>query len=298
MESSGRPRNVAAGPTHQTTAPKLHLSLNPLRSLLWTATAWVRKYVTSFPITRGRGVVLRRVVTPMLPSEGSFRVELPSGYHVRIGYRERIGVTLAVYGDFEEHERAALLDRTHRGTTAIDVGANIGLYALELSKAVGADGIVIAIEPWPDNIRRLHEAIASNSIANVRVLPCAIGQEPGVVEMYGGRDPAYVTSMPASGEEAYSEVHRVPQRTLDEVWSDAGRPTVSVIKIDVEGAELGVLTGARSLLETCHPALLCEANSPEKSVLLNGHLGELGYRPSQPRGFEPWNFLYVYKSPG
>lgn len=238
--------------------------------------------------------MLRRVVTPMLPREGHFRVELPSGYDVRIGYRECIGVTLAVYGDFEEHERAALLGRAHRGTTAIDVGANIGLYALELSRAVGGDGTVIAIEPWPDNVRRLEEAIASNAIANIRVLPCAVGKAPGVAEMHGGRDPAYVTSLPASGEAAYSDVRHVPQRTLDDVWSGAGRPDVSVIKIDVEGAELGVLSGARELLATCHPALLCEANSPEKSALLTGYLSELGYRPSQPPGFEPWNFLYVF----
>lgn len=234
----------------------------------------------------------------MLPRQGRFRVSMPSGYDLEIGYREHIGISFAVYGNFERHEREALTGQVRAGTTAVDIGANVGLYALELSKAVGDQGSVIAIEPWPDNVRQLTQTIARNVIPNIHVLPCAVGSKPSVVEMYGGRDPAYVTSVPTNGRSTYPVVQRVTQRTLDELWVDAGKPTVSVVKIDVEGAELEVLKGARTVLTSCHPTLLCEANSKEKLRLLTAYLTGLGYGMKQPPGFEPWNFLFVFMDAG
>lgn len=296
MEGRHQPQTSDVGSVRDmSAAPILDLSLTPWRSLLWRLTSWMRWYVRSFPILRGRGVVLRMLVTPMLPKYGFYQVAMPSGYVLRIGYRERIGISFAVYGNFERHERAALVERAPRGTTAIDVGANVGIYALELSKAVGEQGTVIAIEPWPDNVRRLKETIAGNSIANIRILPCAVGSEPGMVEMYGGCDPAYVTSVPMHGRGAYSQMRRIEQRTLDQLWADAGMPAVSVVKVDVEGSELEVLKGARRLLAACHPTLLCEANSTEKALLLTRYLRDLGYRPWRPHGFEPWNLLFLFE---
>lgn len=277
------------------TGPAIDLALMGWRNLLWRLTSWLRWYVRSFPIRRGRGVILRKVVTPTLPIQGRFAVAMPSGYALRIGYRERIGISFAIYGDFEPYERTALAERVQLGTTAIDVGANVGIYALELSKAVGEQGRVLAIEPWPDNVRRLQETIYNNSIKNVRILPCAVGSEPSVVEMHGGGDSAYVTSVPTGNLGAYPETHRIEQSTLDQIWRDAGSARISVVKIDVEGSELEVLKGARQLLASCHPALLCEANSPEKSESLKRFLGEFGYRPHQPVGFEPWNLLFVWQ---
>lgn len=279
------------------TGPELDLLLNGWRSVLWRLTWWLRWYVRSFPLVHGRGVILRTLVTPMLPRQGLFRVAMPSGYDLEIGYRERIGISFAVYGSFERHEREALIGQVRTGTTAVDVGANVGIYALELSKAVGDQGSVIAIEPWPDNVRRLRQTIARNAISNIRVLPCAVGSKPSVVEMYGGRDPAYVTSVPTNGRSTYPVVQRVTQSTLDELWADAGMPTVSVVKIDVEGAELEVLKGARRVLASCHPTLLCEANSKEKLRLLTDYLVGLGYGVKQPPGFERWNFLFVFMEP-
>ncbi len=276
-------------------APELQLSLTGWRSLLWRLTGWLRWYVRSFPLRPGRGVILRTLVTPMLPRHGLFRVAMPSGYDLEIGYRERIGITFAVYGTFECHEREVLVCHARTGTTALDVGANLGIYALELSKAVGDQGSVIAIEPWPDNVRRLRQTIARSAATNIRVLPCAVGGSSRVVEMHGGLDPAYVTSVPTSGHRRYPAIQGVMQHTLDELWQNAGSPTVSVVKIDVEGSEVEVLKGARGLLTACHPTLLCEANSKEKLHLLTEYLDEFGYVVRQPDGFEQWNFLCVFK---
>jgi FkbM family methyltransferase len=107
--------------------------------------------------------------------------------------------------------------------------------------------------------------------------------------MYGGGDPAYVSSLPMKGRDAFTTVLNITQDTLDNIWVEAGRPTVSVLKVDVEGAELEVLMGAQQMMESCHPTLLCEANSIEHLHRLSDYLRVRGYDVYQPHGFERWN---------
>jgi hypothetical protein len=82
-------------------------------------------------------------------------------------------------------------------------------------------------------------------------------------------------------------------RRLDNVWDEAGKPSVAFIKMDVEGAEINVLMGAPRLLSTCRPSLLVEANSAEHFSQLKVHLFRLGYRHIRPEGFLPYNHLFV-----
>jgi hypothetical protein len=85
-------------------------------------------------------------------------------------------------------------------------------------------------------------------------------------------------------------VHSVP---LDRIWEDLGRPAVSFVKIDVEGAEASVLRGARAMMASTHPPLLVEAKNDARLALLLSELEPLGYRRSTRAGFLPWNHLFV-----
>ena len=85
----------------------------------------------------------------------------------------------------------------------------------------------------------------------------------------------------------------VAASSLDVVWNEAQRPGVSVVKIDVEGTELGVLEGARELLAACRPTLLIEIKSAVRLANVKGLLAPYGYRPKQPNGFMRWNYLFV-----
>lgn len=68
----------------------------------------------------------------------------------------------------------ALEDFLKPGDTAIDLGANIGALSVFMSRAVGAEGRVVAFEANPFLLSHLHETIAANSADNVQVVPLAV----------------------------------------------------------------------------------------------------------------------------
>ncbi len=95
-----------------------------------------------------------------------FRVH-PSG--------EYISRKFILFHGFEKSEVAHLCALAKKGDTVVDVGANIGLYTIYLSKAVGPQGMVLAFEPDPENVKLLRENVRLNNCANVKIFPYALG---------------------------------------------------------------------------------------------------------------------------
>ncbi|MEI2732904.1 MAG: FkbM family methyltransferase [Dermatophilaceae bacterium] len=129
------------------------------------------------------------------------------------------------------------------GDTYVDVGANVGIHVLAASAAVGPRGLVVAIEPFPRTYELLIETVWLGGYrTRVEAHRCAVADAPGQSELFLG---------PSSGEHSLiahahgGESVAVPLRTLDDIVGD--RP-VTVVKIDAEGGELGVLRGASKLL--------------------------------------------------
>jgi FkbM family methyltransferase len=262
------------------------------RRLLWAVLEPVRAYMRHFPLHRGKGPLLRCLLVPTLPGRGQFKVEMPSGRPCWIPYRDRIGLRLLIWGSFELAELRFVSHAAMPGSTAIDVGANIGLFTAEMSAAVGPVGQVIAIEPLPNNAVQLRATIAAGVFTNVRVEECAAGADTREVVLNLAADNAYPsTQEPREGMSSGGTL-RVRQRTLDEIWQDAGTPRVSFIKIDVEGAEVDVLRGASRLLRTCRPILLLEANTEQHRESLVHELSAYGYHAGREPGFEPWNYVF------
>ncbi len=146
-------------------------------------------------------------------------------------------------------------ERIAPGSAAIDVGANVGMHALVMSRQAGPEGLVYAFEPSEALIRRLRENLAINGVSNVTVIAQAAGARTGVI---GFIDRSAETNIGKSSVDA-SGARQVPVARLDDVVDDA-RP-VSLIKIDVEGYELEVLRGAASVLRTHRPAVVMEFNA-------------------------------------
>lgn len=139
------------------------------------------------------------------------------------------------------------------GACFYDVGANIGIYSLWASRVVGVTGEVHAFEPVQETRRLLASFIESNRAGNVTIVPAAITNRSGPVRLRTIPDASGLAHIAPGSTLGASVAEGI---TLDEYTSSHTLP--SLIKIDVEGHELGVLDGAVELLRHQSPAIVLE----------------------------------------
>lgn len=191
---------------------------------------------------------------------------------------------LAAYGFYKSHVEAGPVDRLQEfvppGSLVIDVGANVGFFARRFAKWVGAAGKVIAIEPEAQNCANLTRALARDRVAgrvDVRRAVAAASPGPMMLEI----NPLHPADHKLSRDGTGLAVDAV---TIDGLVQDSGA-VPSLIKIDVQGAEMLVLEGAASVLETSHPALFVELHEEGLNrfgtsvAAILTHLATLGYQP-------------------
>ena len=145
-------------------------------------------------------------------------------------------------------ERALIAELLKPGDRVIDVGANIGYYALMFARLVRKEGSVLCIEPEPDNLVELRRNVAGNDLCNVEILGVAAGEKVGRVGFAAG-----INGRVASEPNGQLDVDMV---LLDSVINGK----IDLIKIDVEGYEGQVLAGAHRVLRQFHPKLFVEVH--------------------------------------
>jgi FkbM family methyltransferase len=174
---------------------------------------------------------------------------------------------VALRGEFAEYETIEWLRGVVKpGMTVIDVGANVGQMTLEMAHLVGPQGKVYAIEPAPGNVRILREHVRGNGFDDrVTVIEAACcGNDGGSIDLtvFGSAADTVGSGHTIMGEAASAADPdalptlslRVPTVSLDALCEQSSiRP--AVVKIDVEGAELSVLEGARRVLAQDRPRL-------------------------------------------
>ena len=179
-------------------------------------------------------------------------------------------------GSYEYHKRKAFEESVARGGVVFDIGANVGFYTLLASVLVGARGRVYAFEPVPRNLHYLEEHLQINGIKNVSVIEGAVSDCDGVAQF--DESPSRLTGRLAPGG-------RLTVRTvsLDEMMTRGELPPPECIKIDVEGGEMLVLTGARVLLGNRRPILYLATHGPGLHQQCCELLASFGYH-LQPIG--------------
>lgn len=216
-----------------------------------------------------RWTALRRAALWDFALEQKLRVPLRvpwyAGTTVDVTLGNDQSLCLYVSGSFEPNE-FAFIDRVLApGMTVVDVGANDGLYTVFAARRVGPTGRVLAVEPSSRERANLARNVERNKLSNVTVWPSALGAAAGQanLKIAHGLHAGHNTF----GTFAYDDVLAVDSElvaveTLDDVVQRRALPRVDFIKIDVEGAEVGVLQGARQVLMSSRPLLLLEANEP------------------------------------
>lgn len=173
-------------------------------------------------------------------------VESQVAGRVWIDLRESVCLPAALERDPYQPESSVLVNLVQQGDTVFDIGANFGWTTSLLARRVGETGKVIAFEPSPQALRLLR--LTAADLPQVSVHRVALSDVRGERDFYVTRhlDRSSLTADCAGDE--IREVVKVDVRPLDDFVRDAGRPQPTVIKCDVEGAELRVVRGAAQTL--------------------------------------------------
>ena len=193
------------------------------------------------------------------------------------------GIDLAIYllGGFELDTRKAFKRIVQPGMTVVDIGANIGAHTLPLAEMVGNTGRVISIEPTDWAFRKLQE--------NLKLNPQLINRVTAVQAMLVGSDnedlPSSIySSWPLTATEASDDFHPIHLGrlmstegttfvTLDNLMKQLDVRTIDVIKMDVDGFELGVIKGALKVIDENKNMRIIMELAP---YLFNNEKDELG----------------------
>jgi len=188
------------------------------------------------------------------------------------------------FGHYEP-EAAALVRRLlGPGAVAVDVGANVGCHTLIMSRAVGVQGRVLAVEPNPAVCERLAANVALNRLTNVDILPVGLSDTAGQATLFAPPKgfPNQGTASLSPRSTSSTEVP-IDVETVDSVVHAQGLDRLDLVKVDVEGLDLKVLLGAQKSIETHRPHLLFEYDAGEWEKAgssfgqCNEFLTELGY---------------------
>jgi FkbM family methyltransferase len=202
-------------------------------------------------------------------------------------------------GDHEPELRALMRQLPLEGGVCVDVGANVGLHTVLMSRLVGPAGRVFAFEPDPDNFRLLETNLRLNGAGNVTTRQRAIGDADGVCRL--ARNPRNYADCRVTSELPAWRSHEVAMTTLDAALPELPPGAVKFVKLDVQGSECRVLRGMRRTLAR-HPDVVMVVEvfpgglrgagaSPRELVELLNELGFGGWEFTRDRiqpMAEPW----------
>jgi FkbM family methyltransferase len=180
---------------------------------------------------------------------------------------------------FDAQELALIAKRVRDGFIFVDVGSNVGWYALSVAEKAGPSARILAVEPQPEIFDRLVFNIRQNPFGTVKAVACAIADKTGDFTLFvdfNNRGESSVKIIGASPADAI----RVPAVTLLELFRREGFERVDAVKLDVEGAEDLILDPFfRDAPPSLYPSLLIIEDARDRWQMdLPGLLAAKGYR--------------------
>ncbi len=240
------------------------------------------------PYFKGKGLLALWIVH-WLGHTAPLTMRLPNGSRVWLA-DDHAGHALLPYciGKYEKEFTQLFLRFLRQldpGECVVDLGANVGYYALmaawQLRHFEGS--LVFAFEPNPHAFTYLQNNRALNRLDNLVAVQQAVSNQSGRIALYinpGGI--TYGSLQPYLSH--LTERCEVQATTLDEFFSQWPVTKIKLMKIDIEGAELMALQGARETLERFRPVIFYEENETACNAFgytvkeLRSFLQELGYR--------------------
>lgn len=167
------------------------------------------------------------------------------------------------------------VDMSLKSRSIVDVGSYIGIYSIIAGKS-NPLAEIIAIEPNPVTFNRLKSNIELNQLRNVSLHNVAVGDTKEGLDLRVSKSRPMSSGANLMGISEPGEIleFKVQQVTLDDLVE-----SVDLIKIDAEGWEIKVLSGASRLLRECHPTVVCEILSAKQYSELENFMSSYGYGP-------------------
>ena len=160
-----------------------------------------------------------------------------------------IGRTLILFGAREEDHRIILKRVLKAGMTVLDIGANIGYYAMMERGLVGETGRIIAVEPASGNIATLKRNVALNGYRNIDFFHMAISDTNGTSELLiSPFSNLHSFHARTDADRQTGEIEEVETRTVPSMMAEFGQ--IDLIRMDVEGHEVEVFNGMLEAVES------------------------------------------------
>lgn len=249
----------------------------PVSSALQVLAGLAVRYVRGGPGTVGKAALATRWLNPRLREHPRRAVvTVRSGDRFAVDTRDLIQRYLYLFGAWEPHMTGWLRRRLRPGDGFVDVGANIGVFSVLAARLVGAEGRVAAIEASPDLHRSLVRHARLNGLGNIRALNAAVSDRPRKLTfvLASSRNTGANSIVPYDGPVESS--FEMEARPLPELLDPAEIATARVIKIDVEGAEGGVVRGLAPMLGALRPdAEITVEVAPERMARLGDRVDDL-----------------------
>jgi FkbM family methyltransferase len=211
---------------------------HPCETVFLSHTA--EKLVRLIPSFRGATMVGSTLVRciPFLDKRVYLSFEDAKCY-LDLRYKTQFGFAVRPY---ELYESLLVLRLLNKSDTFFDIGSNWGYYSFLGSVSVGQSGKVVAIEANPRTYLRLLQTISSSNLSNVLPFNFAASNINGAnvcikVPWYKVDTGGFIKTSGSQGI--------VRTRTLDTIWRQVGCPRVSLVKMDIEGAEPMALIGGK-----------------------------------------------------
>lgn len=213
---------------------------------------WLKRVVYRMPWLRNAG---NKILRPLMPEELTI-VELQGedmqGYRMQLKLHSEKSMVTGYYGPVLDPTLKHIIKE---GCVVYDIGAHIGYYSLWFARRAGPTGAVVAFEPDPRTFEQLKTNININKVGNVKIVNAAVSDKSGSVSLRQG--PITFDSYVIDGSVKADDI-TVPSVSLDDFIMRDGNVEPDVLKVDVEGHEVEVLTGAETVLARHRPIVHCE----------------------------------------
>lgn len=170
--------------------------------------------------------------------------------------KEYIERRIWMTGEYEPEIWKVFKTYINTGDVVFDIGANIGVNSIRMSKLVGENGKVYSFEPFIINRNRYYKNILLNNIKNFELIPIALGNKQEQLNMFININEENLGSLSLRNNKPGENIVNV--EIGDNWFLDNSLQRIDFMKIDVEGYEWKVIDGFKNTIKNYHPKILIE----------------------------------------